>query len=51
MDDIIIAGDDPSAIQTLKDDLRSLFNIKDLDHLKYFLGIEASHSTQGIHIS
>lgn len=51
MDDLIIAGDDPSAIASLKDHLRSLFHIKDLGHLKYFLGIEVSHSTQGIHIS
>jgi len=44
VDDLVIAGDDLPAIASLKDHLRSLFHIKDLGNLKYFLGIEVSSS-------
>jgi len=51
VDDIIISGDDTSAITALKQHLHSQFNIKDLGKLKYFLGIEVSQSSKGIYIS
>lgn len=51
VDDIVITGNDASAINSLKSFLRDHFRIKDLGDLKYFLGIEVSRSKQGIYIS
>ncbi|CAL8992943.1 unnamed protein product [Prunus brigantina] len=51
VDDIVITGDDPKAIQSIKDFLNVRFRIKDLGPLKYFLGIEVARSKKGIFIS
>ncbi|XP_074293705.1 uncharacterized protein LOC141620839 [Silene latifolia] len=51
VDDMVITGDDLSDIQTLKDQLNSSFHMKDLEELKYFLGLEVERSTAGIFIS
>ncbi|KAI5321949.1 hypothetical protein L3X38_031021 [Prunus dulcis] len=51
VDDIVITGNDPKAIQSLKDFLHARFRIKDLGNLKYFLGIEVARSKKGIFIS
>ncbi|XP_062005862.1 uncharacterized mitochondrial protein AtMg00810-like [Rosa rugosa] len=51
VDDILITGNDPITISALKNFLNSRFRIKDLGDLKYFLGIEVSHSKNGIYIS
>ena len=51
VDDLIITGNDPTAIDALKLHLHRHFNIKDLGKLKYFLGIEVSQSAEGIFIS
>jgi hypothetical protein len=51
VDDIIIAGNDSSAITHFKRFLQDRFHIKDLGQLKYFLGIEVARSKQGICIS
>lgn len=51
VDDIIMTGDDVEAIKLLKRDLASEFEIKDLGHLKYFLGMEVARSKEGIVIS
>lgn len=48
VDDIIVTGNDHSAIQQLKGFLAENFFIKDLGRLKYFLGIEVARSQQGI---
>jgi hypothetical protein len=45
VDDLIITGDDLSGIQELKDFLSQIFEMKDLGHLSYFLGLEITHST------
>lgn len=37
-------------IQELKDFLRQQFEMKDLGHLSYFLGLEITHSTDGLYI-
>ncbi|BBG97646.1 RmlC-like cupins superfamily protein, partial [Prunus dulcis] len=50
VDDIVITGNDVSAINSLKLLLRDHFRIKDLGDLKYFLGIEVSRSKHGIYI-
>ena len=51
VDDIIITGDDLSGIQELKDFLSRQFEMKDLGHLRYFLGLEITHSTDGLYIT
>ncbi|KAJ9557316.1 LOW QUALITY PROTEIN: hypothetical protein OSB04_011930 [Centaurea solstitialis] len=51
VDDIIITGDDEVGITELKQFLQSQFQISDLGRLRYFLGIEVSHSPQGILLS
>ncbi|CAN1337340.1 Retrovirus-related Pol polyprotein from transposon TNT 1-94 [Linum perenne] len=51
VDDIIITGDDVEEITSLKSRLAREFEIKDLGHLTYFLGMEVSRSNQGIVLS
>ena len=51
VDDMIIAGDDLSGIQELKDFLSQQFEMKDLGHLSYFLDLEITHSTDGLYIT
>ena len=51
VDDMIITGDDLSGIQELKDFLSQQFEMKDLGHLNYFLGLEITHSTDGFYIT
>ena len=51
MDDMIIIGDDLSGIQELKDFLSQQFEMKDLGHLSYFLGLEITHSIDDIYIT
>ena len=47
VDDMIITGDDLSGIQELKVFLNQQFEMKDLGHLNYFLGLETTNSTDG----
>ena len=51
VDDMIIIGDDLSGIQELKDFLSQQFEMKDLVHLSYFLGLKITHSTDGLYIT
>ena len=51
VDDMIITGDDLSGIQELKDFLSQQFEMIDLGHLSYFLGLEITHSTDGLYIT
>ena len=51
MDDMIITSDDLSGIQELKDFLSQQFEIKDLGRFSYFLGLEITHSTNGLYIT
>ncbi|GKV19001.1 hypothetical protein SLEP1_g29301 [Rubroshorea leprosula] len=48
VDDLIIAGNNSTLCQHLKDFLNSQFHIKDLGRLKYFLGIEVARHPSGI---
>ncbi|KAL2938574.1 Glucose-6-phosphate 1-dehydrogenase chloroplastic [Bienertia sinuspersici] len=48
VDDLIISGNDTSAITTFKAYLGECFHMKDLGFLKYFLGIEVARSSDGI---
>ncbi|XP_019183820.1 PREDICTED: uncharacterized protein LOC109178735 [Ipomoea nil] len=48
VDDIVIASRNLNAIQEVKDQLRTNFQIKDLGSLKYFLGLEVARHNKGI---
>ena len=48
MDDIVITRSDSKGILSLKSFLNSQFHTKDLEMLKYFLGVEVMRSKQGI---
>lgn len=50
-DDMVITGDDAKEIEELKRQLFREFEMKDLGHLKYFLGIEVLRSKKGIFIN
>ena len=51
VDDMIIIGNDLNGIQELKNFLSHQFEMKDLGHLSYFLGLEIIHSTDGLYIT
>ncbi|XP_019099678.1 PREDICTED: uncharacterized protein LOC109132502 [Camelina sativa] len=51
VDDIIISRNDKVGIQDTKLYLKSVFDIKDLGELKYFLGIEVCRSEEGLFLS
>ena len=51
VDDMIITGDDLSGIQELKDFLSHNFEMKDLGHLCYFLGLEITSSDDGFYLT
>ncbi|XP_041017956.1 uncharacterized mitochondrial protein AtMg00810-like [Juglans microcarpa x Juglans regia] len=50
VDDIVIICNDLNAVNSLRLFLQSNFKLKDLEHLKYFLGLEVARSTAGISI-
>ena len=47
---MIITSDDLSGIKELKDILSLQFKMKDLGHLSYLLGLEITHSIDGLYI-
>jgi len=51
IDDIVITGDDVRGIVYLKQYLLQHFQIKQLESLRYFLGIEVARSKKGIFLS
>ena len=50
VDDIIITGSDNQAIHSFIDQLQTVFPIKDLGELSFFLGIEAIRNQTGLHL-
>lgn len=48
VDDIVLAGNSPDEINSVKYLLDQQFSIKDLGKLRYFLGFEIARSTKGI---
>ncbi|RVW21625.1 Retrovirus-related Pol polyprotein from transposon RE2 [Vitis vinifera] len=48
VDDLIISGNDSTALKTFKAYLSDCFKMKDLGVLKYFLGIEVARSSAGL---
>ncbi|CAL1408028.1 unnamed protein product [Linum trigynum] len=51
VDDIVIWSASLEAVNTVKQMLKSLFKMKDLDNMQYFLGLEVNRSEAGIHVS
>ena len=51
VDYMIITSDDLSGIQELMDFLSQQFEMKYLGHLSYFLGLEITHSIDGLYIT
>lgn len=51
VDDINIINDDLSVIQELKDFLIWQFDMKCIEHLNYFLGLDITHHTDGLYIT
>ena len=48
MDDVILAGNNQSVINTIKQQLNQAFSIKDLGPLYYYLGIEFLKNSDGM---
>jgi len=48
VDDILIAGNNETAIDDFKKFFDNKFKLKDLGFLKYFLGLEVARTTKGI---
>ena len=51
VDDIVLSRDDHAKINQLKKRIGDDFEIKDLENLKYFLGMEVARSKEGIFVS
>ena len=51
VDDMIIINDDLNGIQKLKDFLSQQFEMKDLGHLIYFLGLKITYFIDGLYIT
>ncbi|CAM8960842.1 unnamed protein product [Rhodiola kirilowii] len=51
VDDVVLTGTSPTLIKQIKEFIHDKFRIKDLGHLKYFLGIEVARSKECIFIN
>lgn len=51
LDDILITGDSETEIRRVKRFLDQEFTIKDMQHTKYFLGLELSRSEVSIYMN
>lgn len=51
VDDIVITSNNDTEMEQLKSDLKKTFKLRDLDPLKYFLGLEIARSGNGIYVS
>ncbi|KAJ3699335.1 hypothetical protein LUZ61_003040 [Rhynchospora tenuis] len=51
VDDLVIAGNDGEAICDFKKYMSTVFHMKDLGTLKYFLGIEIARGAEGVFLS
>ena len=51
VDDMIITWSDKAVIKATKEFLKSVFGIKDMGEMKYFLGIEICRSKEGLFMS
>eukprot|EP00253_Pinus_taeda_P027933 PITA_27933 len=51
VDDLILTGSDPNLINHVKSSLKRKFEMTDLGHLHYFLGLQVLQSKEGISLS
>eukprot|EP00253_Pinus_taeda_P026492 PITA_26492 len=51
VDDLILTGSDPNLINHVKSNLKKKFEMRDLGHLHYFLGLQVLQSKEGISLS
>eukprot|EP00253_Pinus_taeda_P015464 PITA_15464 len=51
VDDLILTGSDPNLISHVKSNLKKKFEMTDLGHLHYFLGLQVLQSKEGISLS
>eukprot|EP00253_Pinus_taeda_P022201 PITA_22201 len=51
VDDLIVTGSDPNIINHVKSSLKKKFDMTDLGHLHYFLGLQVLQSKEGISLS
>eukprot|EP00253_Pinus_taeda_P006817 PITA_06817 len=51
VDDLILTGSDPNLINDVKSSLKKKFEMTDLGHLHYFLGLQVLQSKEGISLS
>ena len=51
VDDLILTGSDPNLINHVKSSLKKKFEMTDLGHLHYFLGLQVLQSQEGIFLS
>eukprot|EP00253_Pinus_taeda_P004174 PITA_04174 len=51
VDDLILTGSDPNLINHVKSSLKKKFEMTDLGHLLYFLGLQVLQSKEGISLS
>lgn len=50
VDDILVAGNNPTLCSKFKVYLDNCFQLKDLGPVNYFLGIECSRSSEGMYL-
>ena len=50
VDDILVTGSSPSLVTSFSTTLSNRFSLKDPTDLEYFLGIEATRTTHGLHL-
>ena len=51
VNDMLVTGNDPRLISEFKKEMEDVFEMSDLGHMTYFLGMEISQSSYGIFIS
>ena len=51
VDDILLTGNNPTCVDSLKKLLDDRFGLKDLGSLRYFLGLEVAKTNEGISLN
>ena len=51
VDDILLTGNNPACVDSLKKLIDDRFGLKDLGSLRYFLGLEVARTNEGISLN